>query len=467
MAAAACNQDAADRSSATAAGKAGSLIHAVLDLKQAGFARGVDVVRNGGTTQADRMLKNLPESDTQSLEFGPREAARHAAGADSGTEQALVGVNVSDAGEERLIEESGFDGKAAIAEERRKCLGGDGKWLETGNEETFALTEVLVVEAAEAAGIDETEFAAAQKGEAHVRVGRHRNCRVGDEKAACHAQVNNPLRFWSWSLRSNACLRTSQIANDVLARAMDRKEYAAHETAGEFFGRDFEGLAMGAEPNVKDSVAADSLVDASGDGFHFGKFGHRMIIASHQLAKSVTWPATRALAEKPRPPLAWPGKEAALLCRVDLHVPRVTDPAGLKTYDFPFALGISNVNAGIAETAEDFSFGAGALHLCAGSHESRIAVETDSAVRNVEGGDVDAPGTEAGEPVLLGLQGTIGSDGGVVVSQKRVHGAGVGSENRDAPGFFELVDFAMPMFVFLELLPGGIERHSAEGQKEH
>lgn len=221
MAAAAGDQDAANLGPAATAWEACSLVHAVFDLKQARFADSIDVVRNGRATQANRVPKNLLEGDTQPLEFRSRQAACHAPGADSGMEQAFVGVNVSHACEKRLVEESGFDRKASIAEERGKCLGRDGKRLETRYEESFALTEIFVVEAAEAAGIDETEFAATQKRQARVGMRRHRSCWVGDEKAAGHAEVNDPLRFWGRSLRLARYLRTAQFANNVLARAMD------------------------------------------------------------------------------------------------------------------------------------------------------------------------------------------------------------------------------------------------------
>ena len=63
---------------------------------------------------------------------------------------------------------------------------------------------------------------------------------------------------------------------------MNGEKDTAQKTAGEYFGRRFEGLSMGAEPNIKDLIAAHSLVDASGDGFHLWKFGHRLIIASRK-----------------------------------------------------------------------------------------------------------------------------------------------------------------------------------------
>ena len=62
----------------------------------------------------------------------------------------------------------------------------------------------------------------------------------------------------------------AKLADDVLSGAMDGEKDATGETADDFFGRGFEGLGMGAEPDIEDEVAADPLVDAAGDGFHFG-----------------------------------------------------------------------------------------------------------------------------------------------------------------------------------------------------
>ena len=64
---------------------------------------------------------------------------------------------------------------------------------------------------------------------------------------------------------------------------MDRKKHTAHQPAGEYFGRSFEGLRVRTEPYLDDSLAADSLVDASGDRFHLGEFGHGLIIASRRV----------------------------------------------------------------------------------------------------------------------------------------------------------------------------------------
>ena len=152
--------------------------------------------------------------------------------------------------------------------------------------------------------------------------------------------------------------------------------------------------------------------------------------------------------------------------RADFHASGIRNAAGFKADNFPFALGISNVNACVAETAEDSPIRTGTLHLGAGSDDGRFSVKTDFAVGNIKSGEADAAGTEAGEPFLLGLQGAVGVDGSVVVSQQRIHSAGRGRKNSAAPGFFQLVYFAMPVLVFLGLLRGGTEGRGTKGQKK-
>ena len=77
-------------------------------------------------------------------------------------EQAFVGVDVADAGEKRLVEKSGFYREAPVAEKRGKCLGSDSERFAAGSKKSLSLPKVFVVESAKAAGIDETEFAAAR-----------------------------------------------------------------------------------------------------------------------------------------------------------------------------------------------------------------------------------------------------------------------------------------------------------------
>ena len=198
MGAAAGDGYAADRRGAAAAGQAGALVDAVFHLEKSGFAGGIDVIGDGGSTQADGVMQDLAQCEAEALEISAGEAAGHAAGADSGAEEAFVGVDIADAGEEALVKEGGLDGSFSFAEERGEIFRGDGEGLETGGQKCRTLAEVFVRQATETAGIDEAEFAAA--GECDARVGVRRDGRggIGDEQAAGHAEVHDPLGFGSW-----------------------------------------------------------------------------------------------------------------------------------------------------------------------------------------------------------------------------------------------------------------------------
>src|SRR6185312_4291668 len=116
MAAAAGNRNAADGGSAARTRKAGSLVDAMLRLEESGFAGGIYVVGDGGAAEADCAPEDLLEGAPEAFQLGSREAARDTPWADAGTEQALIGVNVADPREKRLVEKSGFYGESPVAE---------------------------------------------------------------------------------------------------------------------------------------------------------------------------------------------------------------------------------------------------------------------------------------------------------------------------------------------------------------
>jgi len=222
----------------------------------------------------------------EAVELGAGEAASRAAGADAGMEEAFVGVDVADAGEERLIEQCGFDGKLAAAEEGGKFFGGDGEGFETGGGEGFFTGEVAEFEAAEAARVYEAELFAALETEAGVGVRGDFGVRRGNEQAAGHAEVDDPLGTDGVSsyfcfrrvLLAGILQRVCQFADDVFAGAVNGVKDFAFEALGLLDGAGFEGLFVAAKPGFYDFVALDSLMDAVGDGFYFGELGHEFIL---------------------------------------------------------------------------------------------------------------------------------------------------------------------------------------------
>ena len=103
------------------------------------------------------MFEDFDECGAEAGELVAGEASGVARGTDAGVEEGLVGVDVADAVKERLVEQRGLDGGLAGAEEGDEVFERDCEGL-------FARAGIGIGgygEAAEAAGVDEAEFAAA------------------------------------------------------------------------------------------------------------------------------------------------------------------------------------------------------------------------------------------------------------------------------------------------------------------
>ena len=87
----------------------------------------------------------------ETRQLGACEASGLAEGADSGVEEGLVGVDIAYSMEKRLVEQSGFDGRFAVAEEGDEVFERDGEGLFAGACVGFGRDG----EAAEAAGVHE------------------------------------------------------------------------------------------------------------------------------------------------------------------------------------------------------------------------------------------------------------------------------------------------------------------------
>jgi len=183
--------DTADRRAADEAGLSLAGIDAVLDLEEAGFTVGVDVVGDRRAAGADGGLKDGSKGFVEAREARAGEAAGNACGADAGAEETFVGVDVADAVEERLVEERGFDGKLAAAEEGDEVVEGDGEGFASGSCKGAGSVKG---EAAETAGVDKAELAAGGEAEDGVGVEWERDGGGGDEEAASHAEVDDQLR---------------------------------------------------------------------------------------------------------------------------------------------------------------------------------------------------------------------------------------------------------------------------------
>ena len=202
MGAAAGEGDAADGSGAGETGLAGAPVDAVFQLKKAAGAVGIDVVGDRGAADLDGVAENFDQRGAQAGEFGAGEARGLASGTDGGAEERLVGVDVADAVQERLIEQSSLDRRAARVEESDEIGEGDGEGFASGAGKGCRLLvagcwlRCVEGDATEAAWIDEADFAAgcfpwrAAQGEDGVGVGREGDFGRGDEEATGHAEVD-------------------------------------------------------------------------------------------------------------------------------------------------------------------------------------------------------------------------------------------------------------------------------------
>src|ERR1700691_5218709 len=66
-----------------------------------------------------------------------------------------------------------------------------------------------------------------------------------------------------------------QIEDDVLADSPHALDPRALQNRSDLLRRRFQRLGLGAEPDRFDDVTRDALVQAAGDGFYLGKFGHK------------------------------------------------------------------------------------------------------------------------------------------------------------------------------------------------
>jgi hypothetical protein len=117
MAAASADHDALDGSLAHQAGLAFAPVHAVLELEESLFAVGIDVVGDGRTTERDRFLQYLFHRQEQFPQMFLRDRRRTPTRPNTGAEQGLVGINVSDASQQFLVEKSTLDWGLAPVEQ--------------------------------------------------------------------------------------------------------------------------------------------------------------------------------------------------------------------------------------------------------------------------------------------------------------------------------------------------------------
>ena len=284
MGAASSHDDSPDRAAAIAARLAGALVDAVFELKEASHTFCVDVVGDGGATEADGVFQDFAQRHAQPLQLRPGELPGSPSWSNSGAKQALVGVDIANAGEQRLVEERCFDGQLSASKESGEFCGLNRQRLGSRAGEAIASGEVSKVQPSEAAGVNKANLSAACQRETRVSVRRQGAFGESHKQSPGHAEMNDPLSVCAagFLLRRSCCgsasLNCAQLKHDVFSGAMDGEDGSPFEGFSLARGWCFEGFAMGAEPDVDDPITSDAGVDTTGNRFNLGQLGHRLIV---------------------------------------------------------------------------------------------------------------------------------------------------------------------------------------------
>jgi hypothetical protein len=291
-------QDAADGRSTATAGLTGTLIYAVLELKQAPLAICIDIIRNRRAAESDGFFENLAQGQSETIEVICREPVTPAARPDAGLIQTLVRIDVAHPSQQRLIEQSRFDCHLSAMEERGEFTRANGERIGAWALECGIVFEIAKFKAAKTARIHEAQLSAAFEVEPRVRVGSNRAIGICDQQPARHAQVHDPLCFWlasiAGALGKPLCAGRVHIAgrtklkDDMFPGSVHGQYGASDETVGLLDGRRLEGLRPAAKPSLDDAVALYALVNAASDRLHLWEFRHRFIVEDRQAAAAAS-----------------------------------------------------------------------------------------------------------------------------------------------------------------------------------
>ncbi len=261
VSAAAANYDLLDRCLAALARLTLSRVDTVFQLEEAGDTLGVDVVRDRGAAQRNGAGEDVDQGEAQALEIGPGEASGLSPRPDAGPGQGLIRIDIADAMQQRLIEQGGFDGGAAMAKESGEVSWDDGQGFDPRADIGFLPNG----EPAEAARVDEADLTSIGKGQDGMGMEGQRDVGVRDEKAAGHAEVHQELGCMVHAFSRPGSLKRH---HDGLTDAPDTTDGGAGKGLFDLAFRALEGLRLSAGPDAMNRLAVDALMDAIGDGFN-------------------------------------------------------------------------------------------------------------------------------------------------------------------------------------------------------
>src|SRR6202521_661447 len=189
----------------------------MLELEESFFSIRVHIIGNRRSAQRDRLAEHSPNGSVQLAQLLPRDGRRPPAGSDASPKQRLVGINVADAAQQLLIQKRAFDRSLAPAKKRDELLLAHLQWFHTTGIEAAGMNAEL----AKHPWIDKPEFAPRSELRDQVSVLRDLRCRIANDQAPGHSEMDDPLRRLTTA--TSAFLRlcfSFQVEHDVLACTM-------------------------------------------------------------------------------------------------------------------------------------------------------------------------------------------------------------------------------------------------------
>ena len=142
-------------------------------------------------------FRTFCKAASEAVEFRTLQIASHSSWADAGAKEALVGVDVAHPMQELLVEQGGLNSSAAAAEKGGEVIGGNAERLPAGALKGFRLLfscrNPVKFHASEAPWIDKAQFPGGRESKDAMGMRGDRRIRIGDQQAACHTQMNDPL----------------------------------------------------------------------------------------------------------------------------------------------------------------------------------------------------------------------------------------------------------------------------------
>ena len=230
----------------------------------------IEKVGNRGAAHRDGPLKNDLKGFSQGAGFGASETNAEFGRVNSGAPEALIGVDVADTPEHRLVQKQSLHARAAPADARGKFFGIDEQWFGAKSFELGRKRSVFEVgDPAEAARVGVAQLATIIKKEANMGVLFLGLSWARRGEVSRHSKVNKE------------CSRLFAILCDSASGQSQKHEFAVTLNACDGLAR--KKLLQRAriideigfpKPDGKNASAGDGFLQSARDGFNFRKFRH-------------------------------------------------------------------------------------------------------------------------------------------------------------------------------------------------